>query len=236
MHEKPQILVVDDDLHLRDALTIYLSKRDWRVVAVSNGQDALQEFLQRPADLVALDVMMPGMDGWELCQRLRQISDVPIIMLSARGQDYDRIKGLSVGADDYLVKPFGLRELETRIQALLQRSQQIAAEAAEIYYDDGTLRIDGRQQQVVRNGQPVNLSNTERRLLFLLAENLDHTLPASRILQVVWGPEYLQRGEYIDTYVWRLRQKIEPDPDHPVYLITEVGGGYRLARQPARRQ
>mgnify|MGYP001163355728 CR=1 FL=1 len=124
MNEAAQILVVDDDVQMIEALTIYLGSRGWSVVTASNGQDALDKFVEHPADLVIMDIMMPVMDGWELCQRLRQLTDAPIIMLTARGQDYDKVKGFKLGADDYLVKPFSLRELAGRVAALLPASRQ----------------------------------------------------------------------------------------------------------------
>jgi len=124
MNEAAQILVVDDDVQMIEALTIYLGSRGWSVVTASNGQDALDKFVEHPADLVIMDIMMPVMDGWELCQRLRQLTDAPINMLTARGQDYDKVKGFKLGADDYLVKPFSLRELAGRVAALLPASRQ----------------------------------------------------------------------------------------------------------------
>ncbi len=123
MNEVAQILVVDDDIQMLEALTLYLGSRGWSVVPAANGQDALDKFVERPADLVIMDIMMPVMDGWELCQRLRQITDAPIIMLTARGQDYDKVRGFKLGADDYLVKPFSLRELAERVAALLPASR-----------------------------------------------------------------------------------------------------------------
>jgi two-component system OmpR family response regulator len=123
MNEVAQILVVDDDIQMLEALTLYLGSRGWSVVPAANGQDALDKFVERPADLVIMDIMMPVMDGWELCQRLRQITDAPIIMLTARGQDYDKVRGFKLGADDYLVKPFSLRELAERVAALLRASR-----------------------------------------------------------------------------------------------------------------
>ena len=235
MNDRSLVLVVDDDVRLLDVLTIYLGKREWRVVAASNGQEALEAFVQQPADLVTLDIMLPDMDGWDLCQRLRQITDVPIIMLTARGQEYDRMKGLKLGADDYLVKPFSLHQFEARVAALLEYSQQSSPEAAGIYYDDGWLLIDGQQQQVMRQGTPARLTNTERRLLFLLAGRPDQTLPAEHILHAVWGPEYLEQRDYVDVCIWRLRQKIEPNPEQPRYLVSEAGNGYRFAGQMERQ-
>lgn len=233
MNDMRQILVVDDDLRLLEALTIFLSKQDWRIVTASDGHDALQRFLDDPTDLVLLDVMMPGMDGLELCTKLRQITDVPIIMLTARGQEYDREMGLCTGADDYLVKPFSLRDLRTRIEGLLQRSEQLATMYYALSYDDGFLRIDGQKQQVLRQGHPIKLSSTERLLLFLLAENREHTLPVDRILQHVWVAEHAQQRDYLKSYISCLRQKIEPNPDQPVYLRSEQGMGYCFTGQPA---
>lgn len=232
MKDTNRILVVDDDPRLLDAVTLYLSKRQWDVVAASNGHEALEKFLQNPIDLVVLDIMMPGMDGWELCTRLRAITDVPMIMLTARGQEYDRTKGLQIGADDYLVKPFSLRELETRVAAMMRLSQHMPAEDVQIYYDDGMLLIDGRQRQVLKRGTRVELTATERRLFFLLAANSDHVLPSPRILETVWGSAYLEQGDLVEILIRRLRQKIEPNPSEPIYLIEEQGVGYGLARQP----
>lgn len=232
MKDMPSVLVVDDDAHLLDALMIYLGKHAGRVVAASNGQEALEAFAQQPADLVVLDIMLPDIDGWDLCQRLRQITDVPIIMLTARGQEYDRIKGLKLGADDYLVKPISLRGLAARVAALLKSSQQSAPEDAGLYYDDGWLLIDGQQQQVMRQGTPVRLTSIERRLFFLLAGQPGQALPADRILHAVWGPEYLQQRDCVEVCIWRLRQKIEPNPEQPRYLVSEAGNGYRLAGPP----
>lgn len=226
------ILVVDDDIHILDALTIYLGKREWRVVAASNGQEALRTIAQQPVDLVVLDIMLPGMDGWDLCQRLRQITDVPIIMLTARGQEYDRIKGLRLGADDYLVKPISLRGIEARVAALLSSSQQPVPDIAGLRFDDGWLLIDGQQQQVWRQGTPLRLTNTERRLFFLLAVNFGQSLPAEHILGAVWGPEYVEQRDCVEVCIWRLRQKIEPNPEQPRYLVSEPGGSYSLAGQP----
>ena len=235
MNDGSVILVVDDDVRLLEALAIYLGKRPWRVVTASNGQGALEAFVQQPADLVVLDIMLPGIDGWDLCQRLRQITDVPIIMLTARGQEYDRMKGLKLGADDYLVKPFSLHQFEARVATLLEYSQQSSPEAAGIYYDDGWLLIDGQQQQVMRQGIPARLTNTERRLLLLLAGRPDQTLPAEGILHAVWGPEYLEQRDYVDVCIWRLRQKIEPNPDQPRYLVSEPVNGYRFAGRVDRQ-
>lgn len=233
MKENPRILIVEDDAHLLEATALFLSKQAWSVATASNGQEALHKFLQHPVELVVLDVMMPVMDGWELCMRLRQITDVPIIMLTARGQEYDRIKGIEMGADDYLVKPFSLRELTARVAALLRLSQHAPPEESAIFYDDGDLLIDGRQRQVLRQGTPVALTSTERRLLFRLASNFDHTLSGASIVQAVWGPDYPIQDDLISLLIWRLRQKIEPDPAQPVYLIGDQNVGYRLARQPA---
>jgi DNA-binding response OmpR family regulator len=229
MSDKSKILVVDDDDRLLEALTLFLGQRGYQVSAATDGREGLQCFYRVRPDLVVLDIMMPGMDGWEVCTRIREVTDTPVIMLTARGQEYDKVKGLKMGADDYLVKPFSLHELEARIEAVLRRARPTAAAANGIAYRDGTLTVDTGRWLVLRDETPVALTATERRLLFLLVENAGRTLPSARILEAVWGPEYRDESDYVKLYIWRLRQKIEPDPGRPEYLITERGIGYRFA-------
>jgi DNA-binding response OmpR family regulator len=233
MHAKPQILIIDDDSKLLEALTIFLEKYGYAVSAASDGSAGMQYFRQLQPDLVVLDIMMPGVDGWEVCTRIREISDTPVIMLTARGQEYDKIKSLKMGADDYLVKPFSLRELEARITAILRRVRRAAPDAprtsgSAITYKDGHLAVDGAEWMVTLNGAPVSLTATERRLLFFLIENADHVMPTSMILAAVWGPEYAEESDYVKLYIWRLRHKLEADPEQPEYLLTERGVGYRF--------
>lgn len=184
-------------------------------------------FAERP-DLVLLDIMMPRLDGWDVCRRIREASDVPIIMLTARGQEAERVRGLQMGADDYVIKPFSLRELEARIESVLRRSRLPPTTQKRVLYRDDELIIDSETWVVSRQGKPVELTATERRLLFYMAENRGAVLPTSRILERIWGEEYIDDVDYVKLYVWRLRQKIEPDPSDPTYIVTERGLGYRF--------
>jgi DNA-binding response OmpR family regulator len=174
--------------------------------------------------------MMPKLDGWEVCSRIREVSDVPIIMLTARGQESEKVRGLQMGADDYVAKPFSLRELEARIESVLRRSRAAPAVQGRILYADDELVIDSDRWEVSRQGEPVDLTATERRLLFLLAENSGRVIPTARILERIWGHEYANEVDYVKLYVWRLRQKVEPDPRRPTYIHTERGVGYRFAK------
>jgi DNA-binding response OmpR family regulator len=229
MSDKAKILVVDDDARLLEALTIFLEQHGYQVSAAADGREGLRCFYRLRPDLVVLDIMMPGMDGWELCNRIRELTDAPVIMLTARGQEYDRVKGLKMGADDYLVKPFSLHELEARIEAVLRRTRPAEATENGIVYRDGTLTVDTGRWIVLRHETPVALTATERRLLFFLVENAGCIVPSAHILEAVWGPEYRDDSDYVKLYIWRLRQKIESDPQRPEYLLTERGVGYRFA-------
>ena len=229
MAARAKLLVVDDDETLREAVEVYLSGADYEVVTASNGIEGLQKMYEHRPGLVMLDVMMPKLDGVETCRRIREISRVPIIFLTARGQEIDKVKGLETGADDYVVKPFSLRELGARVQAILRRSEDSSTAGRGVLFADDELVIDAGTGQVLRRGQPVTLTATERRLLFYLAENAGQILHMSRILESVWGHEYIDEVGYVKVYIWRLRQKIEPDPSEPRYIITERGIGYRFA-------
>jgi two-component system KDP operon response regulator KdpE len=229
MDNEPRILVVDDDSRLLAALTVFLDKNGYKVSTAADGVEGLKRFFQLRPDLVVLDIMMPAMDGWEMCARIRELSDTPVIMLTARGQEYDKVKGLKMGADDYLVKPFSLRELEARIEAVLRRGRPAALSVSKaVAYRDGTLTVDSDRWLVLRNEVPVALTATERRLLFFLVENANHIVPNDRILEAVWGPAFRDDLDYVKLYIWRLRQKIEADPEQPEYLTTERGVGYRF--------
>ena len=231
MGEKLKVLLVDDDARLVEAVQLYLTKAGYEVFAAANGREALQRVYQLRPSLVILDIMMPDMDGWEVCARIRELSEVPIIMLTARGQESDKVRGLKIGADDYLIKPFSLRELEARIGAILRRVRLPAPPTGRVLYADTDLVIDSEKMEVTCRDKPVSLTATERRLLFLLAENAGRILPTSRILEVVWGTEFSGQSDYVKLYIWRLRQKIELQPDQPTYILTERGVGYRFAKQ-----
>jgi two-component system KDP operon response regulator KdpE len=231
MGEKLKVLLVDDDARLVEAVQLYLTRAGYEVFIAANGREALQRVYQLRPSLVILDIMMPDMDGWEVCARIRELSEVPIIMLTARGQESDKVRGLKIGADDYLIKPFSLRELEARIGAILRRVRMPAPPIGRVLYADADLVIDSEKMEVTCRDKPVPLTATERRLLFLLAENAGRVLPTARILEVVWGTEFSGQSDYVKLYIWRLRQKIERQPDQPTYILTERGLGYRFVKQ-----
>ncbi len=225
-----RLLIIDDDARLTDAMTVFLARRGYDVDVAHSGADGLARFAGRPPHLVILDVMMPGMDGWDVCRRLRAQANVPIIMLTARDSENDRVMGLRMGADDYVTKPFSLKELEARVEAVLRRAQTPPAPSL-VIHDDGYLRLETGSMQVTAAGKPVRLTATERRLLFLLAQNAERVVTIDEILRQVWGPEYDGQSDYVKLYVWRLRQKVEPDPAAPRYVQTERGLGYRFVGQ-----
>ncbi|MCD6518843.1 MAG: response regulator transcription factor [Anaerolineae bacterium] len=230
MDPKAKILLVDDDATLVKALEIYLSRAGYEVHTAANGAEGLKKLWALRPDLVVLDVMMPQLDGWETCQRIRDMSTVPIIMLTARGQESDRVRGLVMGADDYIPKPFSLKELEARIEAILRRTKgTVSQHRGKKPYVTEDLIIDPERWEVRRNGERVDLTSTEARLLFYLAENAGRVLSHRQLLEKVWGPEYTDNVNYVKLFIWRLRQKLEPDPANPKYILTERGIGYRLA-------
>ncbi len=223
------LLLIDDDATLIEALRIYLSRAGYDVHAATDGTEGLKEFYDLRPDLVVLDVMMPQMDGWETCRRIRDLSTVPIIMLTAKGQETDRVKGLRLGADDYVRKPFSLKELEARIEAVLRRAKRYEAEEEPVLYVTDDIVVDSERWEARRNGKRLDMTPTELRLLLYLAENAGHVLSHQQILREVWGPEYVENVDYTKLFVWRLRQKIEEDPGNPQYILTERGIGYRMA-------
>jgi len=224
---KTRVLVVDDEPETLKYVGANLRARDYDVVTAADGTEALKLADEDVFDLVLLDITMPGPDGFQVAQALRQRSAVPIIMLSARGQEKDKVRALDLGADDYLTKPFGIDELLARVRSALRRSQQEPAPGEELVRGD--LTIDFGQRKVTRGGQEIKLTPTEYALLVQLARSAGKVLSHATLLQRVWGPEYGQETDYLWAYVRRLRRKLEPDPDHPRYLLTEPGVGYRFA-------
>jgi len=232
MESRAKLLLVDDDTMLIKALEMYLARGGYEVHTAGNGLDGLKQLFSLRPDLVVLDVMMPQLDGWETCRRIREMSTVPIIMLTARGQESERVMGLKLGADDYVPKPFSLKELEARIEAVLRRAK--ATKPAEkrdasVLYVTDDLVIDSERWEVRRNGERLDLTSTELRLLFFLAENAGRVLSHQQLLEKVWGPEYVDNVNYTKLFIWRLRQKIEAAPENPRYILTERGIGYRMA-------
>ena len=226
----PTVLVVDDEKPLRDFVRRNLEVRDFTVVTAANGLEALASFGAHHVDLVILDMMMPHLDGLETTRRLREHSTVPIIILTALGEEGDKVKAFDLGADDYLTKPFGIGELLGRIKAVLRRSHwaETSAGGERETLVRGEISMDlGRHEVTVRN-QPLELTPIEFSLLGYLMRHTGKMLPHRMILQNVWGSEYDHETEYLRVYMGRLRQKLEEDPLHPRYIHTERGLGYRF--------
>jgi len=225
---RSKVLVIDDDLSLLRLLQRALEKADYDVVVASSGPEGLKEMYEYKPDLVVLDVMMPVMDGWEVCRRIRELSNVPIIMLTAKSDEQDKVRGFSFGVDDYVTKPFGFAEFLARIGALLHRADSYSPIKKPHIYSGKGLMIDVAGHRVILNKNRVELTPTEFRLLVALAEGHGHLIPTERLLQIIWGSEYAGETEHVKRYVWRLRSKIENDPQNPELLLTERGIGYRL--------
>ena len=222
-----RILVVDDEPRYLRLLEANLLTEGYEVVAVADGSEALETFSASPTDLILLDIMLPGMDGFTVCQRIRQFSTVPIIMLTAKGEEQDRVRGLDVGADDYLVKPFSVTELLARVRAVLRRAQ-VAETGQDRFFTHGDLRIDFARAEVWLGDQPVYLSATEYRLLLQFSHNIGKILTAEDLLTSVWGPEYRDDKEILWVTIARLRQKVETDPHVPNHIVTRSGLGYLM--------
>jgi DNA-binding response OmpR family regulator len=228
MASRAKLLLIDDDSTLVKALEIYLTRLEYEVHCASNGAEGLRSLYDLRPDLVVLDVMMPQLDGWETCHRIRDISTVPIIMLTAKGQETDRVKGLRMGADDYVPKPFSLKELEARIDAVLRRARRDDPDKNKTPYVADDLVVDPQRWEARLCGQRLDLTSTELRLLVYLTDNAGRVLSHQQILREIWGAEYEDNLDYTKLFVWRLRRKIEPDPAKPKYILTERGIGYRM--------
>ena len=226
MPNKPTVLIIDDEKSLRDFVRRNLEVRGFQTLTAGNGLEALAQFQNQSVDLVIADLMMPHMDGLETMRRIRQSSQVPIIVLSALGEENDKIQAFNLGADDYLTKPFGVGELLARVQAVLRRSQWRPQTSQTERLAYGELLVDQERHEILRRGEPIELTPTEFNLLVYLMENTGKVLTHRAILQKVWGTEYGDEAEYLRVYIGRLRQKIEDDPTHPRYLHTERGIGY----------
>ena len=232
---KTTVLTADDDPQLLRLIARNLQLEDYQVLVASDGQQALEQIEQHAPDLVLLDVMMPRMDGFTVCQRVREFSAVPIIIVTARGQDQDKVRGLDLGADDYLTKPFSIEELLARVRAVLRRAQFTASEQAHAMHTTttiGDLTIEYAQHLVRMGGREIELTPTEYRILAYLAQNAGHVVTQDLLLERIWGTEYVGEGHMLQVNINRLRHKIEPDPMHPRYILTKVGIGYLLAARP----
>jgi two-component system KDP operon response regulator KdpE len=228
MEDAKLILVVDDEPRMRRFMRMNLDLEGYRVIEASNGMEAIDRVRDDLPDLVLLDVMMPEMDGFEALRLIRETSSVPIIMLTVKSDEEDRVHGLELGADDYVTKPFSPRELASRIKAVLRRTEMpVPADRSVIKVDD-RLQIDFNRRQVIVEGKEIKLRPTEYRLLYHLVNNAGWTLPHETLLAKVWGHEYRDETHYLRLYITYLRQKIEEDPTHPKYILTERGLGYRF--------
>ncbi len=222
------ILIVDDEARIRDFVRMNLELEHYRVIEAGDGVHALEQLRENLPDLIVLDVMMPEMDGFETLRAIREVSTIPIIMLTVRQSEQDKIHGLDLGADDYLAKPFSPRELLSRIRALLRRSLMAPPSRKTEIVVDPDLRIDFARREVVVRGKKVVLRPTEYRLLYHLVSNAGRLLTHETLLSKVWGREYRDEAHYLRLYITYLRQKLEKDPAHPQYILTERGVGYRF--------
>lgn len=223
-----KVLIIEDEFSYRDALSFLLEKEGFEVVTAADGVTGLSEFDSKGADLVLLDLMMPGMGGLEVCRELRQRSEVPVIMLTARGDEVDKVVGLELGADDYLTKPFSHRELLARIRAVLRRSQNTAETADILAVGDVRMNID--RHEVTLNGEPIQLALKEFQLLEMLLRNAGRVLTRTQLISRVWGDDYVGDTKTLDVHIKRLRSKIETDPSNPQHLLTVRGLGYRYEK------
>lgn len=234
--KKTTVVAADDDPQLLRLVMRNLQMDGYEVIGVSDGQQALEQIEAHMPDLVLLDLMMPKLDGFAVCQRVREFSSLPIIILTARGADQDKIRGLDLGADDYLTKPFSVDELLARVRAVLRRSQAAThndtGHGVQSATTVGDLSIDFGQRRVTMAGNDVDLTPVEYRVLAYLAQNAGRVITQDLLLTHVWGEEYEGESHLLQVNVNRLRRKLEPDPSHPRYLLTKTGVGYMLANNP----
>lgn len=229
--ETPQgrlILVVDDEARMVRFIQLNLEHDGFQVISAYNGREALEQVRSQLPNLVLLDVMMPDLDGFEVLKRIREQSTVPIIMLTAKGEEDDRVRGLELGADDYITKPFSPRELVSRVRAVLRRTESESNLTSGIIEVDDRLKLDFNRREIWINNQIVQLRPTEYRLLYHLVQNAGWVITHEQLLTKVWGYEYRDEPHYVRLYINYLRKKLEEDPAKPKYILTERGVGYRF--------
>lgn len=222
-----KILTVEDDERIRSAVKLAFEEEGWDVSEASTGEEALERFLADEPDVVLIDIMLPGMDGFEVCRALRRESDVPIIMVTARADTHDVVAGLEAGADDYLTKPFAPKELSARIRAMLRRARNSDGQTMQ-RIKVGDLEISPEEGLVFNDGKEVHLTKTEFKLLVELASQPGKVFSREVLLERVWGYDYFGDGRLVDVHVRRLRTKVEPDSANPRYVVTSRGMGYKL--------
>ena len=225
-----RILVIEDDTAIAALTQLQLETRGYQVQLAYDGAEGLRQAYAWQPDLVILDIMMPDVDGWTVCERLRELSDVPIIFVTAIGKETDIVRGLEMGADDYIKKPFSPRELVARIEAVLRRDTRGGTSIETRTYENGPLSVNLENRQVKLNGEHVELTPIEFKLLSTFIRNEDKVLMHRFLLSQVWGPAYEEERQYLKLYVWYLRQKIEEDPSKPRLILTERGVGYRFVK------
>ncbi len=226
-----KILIVDDDPSLLELAQYNLEAEGYKIMTAKDGIEGMRLMYAEQPDLIILDVMMPKMDGYQVCQRVREMSDVPVIMLTARGREEDIVKGLDLGADDYLTKPFRVGELLARVRATLRRARTESFMPEGVTYSDEYLSVDLAARRVAVDGELVKLTPTEYKLLAILIKNKGRVVEFRQLLENVWGFEYVDEVDYLRVYVWHLRRKIEPNPKDPCYLLNELNVGYRFEPQ-----
>jgi two-component system KDP operon response regulator KdpE len=228
MNSGKTILVVDDEPQVVQLIKMNLELEGFHVITATNGYEAMEKAIKDMPDLVILDIMMPGIDGFEALKKIREVSSTPVIFLTVKGTELDRVRGLDLGADDYITKPFSPRELVSRIKAVLRRTEvKVPITKSQIKVDD-ELTIDFEQHKVIVRGQEIKLRPTEYRLLYQLVSNAGQVLPHETLLSRVWGPEYRDEEHYVRLYITYLRQKIEKDTKNPKYILSERGFGYKF--------
>ena len=227
-----KLLVVDDDRNIVEAVTLgfQLQWQECEVITAYDGEKGLDLFFEEQPEVVILDVALPEMNGFEVLRRIRQVSDVPVLMLTAKGEEMDKVKGLELGADDYITKPFSHLELFARIKAVLRRAELPPPISAAPSFSVGELAINFESRTVTLRGRPIKLTPTEYNLLYHLVRNAGRVLAHETLLAKVWGDEYRNDVDYLKVYVSRLRNKLEDNPDRPRYILTERGLGYRFSR------
>ena len=223
-----KILIVEDEEDLSDPLAFLLGREGFQTIVVDNGLDALPVFDREGADLVLLDVMLPGMSGMEVCRKLREVSSVPIIMLTAKDSELDKVLGLELGADDYVTKPYSARELIARIRAVLRRRSAETDSATESVLQGGPVRMDIDRHVVTVNGEEISMPLKEFELLEILLRNVGRVMTRGQLIERVWGADYVGDTKTLDVHIKRLRSKIEPDSSAPQYVVTVRGLGYKF--------
>jgi two-component system KDP operon response regulator KdpE len=234
--EKGLVLLVEDEIQMRRFLRVILESEGYRLVESEKAADGLVQAATRNPDVVLLDLGLPDLDGLEVIRRLRAWSQVPVIVISAREQEHDKVTALDSGADDYLTKPFGVEELLARIRAAIRHAQRRQAGSEESVFTTDTLRVDFSKRQVFVDDQEIHLTPLEYKLLLVLVRNAGKVLTHRQLLKEVWGPSYIEHTQYLRVYMTQLRHKLEQDPARPRFLINEPGVGYRFRYDPAKSQ